>query len=144
MKMVTTMMLLSGLLVALGVSSANAQFNFLDDMESTMPPTDDVTQHGYTVVEGFRADQPATRNWSYNPTSPAGKMFTTQNGTGLSNGAVFRTDEVLTSDTWMVSVEGNGGAGLDWIVGAVVAKDLDLAGDGTLANGYAGDSVVQW
>ena len=141
MKQFIPMMLLSGLLVVLGVSSANAQFNFLDDMESAVPATDDVTQHGYTVVEGFRAVQPATRNWFYNPTSSAGKMFSSQNGSGLSNGAVFRTAEELTSDTWMVSVEGTGSPSPDWIVGAVVAKDLTLAGNGTLANGYA---EIQW
>ena len=142
MKKVITMMLLSGLLVALGVSSANAQFNFLDDMESL--PGGDITQHGYTFVDLFRdANQTVNRTWLYNSASAPGKTFTSQVSDGLTNSAVFRTDEVLTSDTWMVSVEGTGSlnGSAEWIAGVIAAQDLALAGNGKLANGWA---ELQW
>ena len=136
MKKVITMMLLSGLLVALGVSSANAQFNFLDDMESL--PGGDITLQPYTFVDLFRdANQTVNRTWLYNSASAPGKTFTSQVSDGLTNSAVFRTDEVLTSDTWMVSVEGTGSSNgaAEWIAGVIAAQDLALAGNGKLANG---------
>ena len=135
-------------LLILGVASANAQINFLDTMDSVVvPASDDVTDNGYTEVEHFRDAcpcRPQTRNWFYNPTSPApGKMYTTADGNGNTNSAVFRTAEVLTSDTWTVSVEGTGSSNgsAEWITGVVAAQDLALDGDGKLANGWA---EFQW